>query len=89
MPKAVKLLLAAALAGAILYIVLSPSRLGKLSCEVCMEFDGRKDCRTARAPSEEEAIVTARDNACAQIAFGRDDSIRCGNTQPSSVRCSE
>jgi hypothetical protein len=89
MPKPIKLLLAAAVIGVVLYIVLSPSRLGKVSCEVCMEFDGRQDCRTARAPSSDEAIVTARDNACAQIAFGRDDSIRCGNTEPASVRCSE
>ena len=89
MPKAFRFLLAAAIVGVVLYIVLSPSRLGKVSCEVCMEFDGREDCRTARAPSRDEAIVTARDNACAQIAFGRDDSIRCGNTEPSSIRCSE
>jgi recombinational DNA repair protein RecR len=89
MKKPIKLLLAAAVLGAALYILLSPTTLGKVSCEVCMEFKGKEDCRTARAPSRDDAIVTARDNACAQIAFGREDSILCGNTEPASIRCSE
>lgn len=89
MSKIIKIVLVVAVLGAVFYIVLSPTRLGKVSCEVCMEFDGRDDCRTANAPSRDEAIVTARDNACAQIAFGRDDSIRCGNSEPVSVRCSD
>jgi len=89
MSKRVKLLLAAAVLAAFAYIVLSPARLGKVSCEVCMEFMGRDACRTARGPSREDAISTARDNACARIAFGREDSILCGGSEPESVRCSE
>lgn len=89
MSKPIKILLALAVLGAALYIILSPTRLGKVSCEVCMEFKGRRDCRTARAPSRDEAIVTARDNACAQIAFGREDNILCGNTEPAKIECSE
>jgi hypothetical protein len=54
-----------------------------------MEFKGQKACRTARGPSADEATVTARDNACARIAFGREDSILCGNTPPASLRCTE
>jgi hypothetical protein len=54
-----------------------------------MEFDSDRACRTARGPSSQEATSTARDNACALIAFGREDSIRCGNTEPASVRCTE
>ena len=89
MSRPVKIALAVAVVAAIGYILLSPMQLGKVSCEVCMEFKGRKSCRTARAPSGDEATVTARDNACAQIAFGREDSILCGNTEPASVRCTE
>ena len=89
MSKRVKLVLVVVFAAVVAYILLSPMRLGKVSCEVCMEFEGRKSCRTARGPGRDEATRTARDNACAQIAFGREESIRCGNTEPASVRCSE
>ena len=89
MSKRVKIALAVALAAVVGYILFSPMQLGTVSCEVCMEFKGQKSCRTARGPSADEATVTARDNACARIAFGREDSILCGNTPPASVRCTE
>jgi hypothetical protein len=88
-PKLVKILLAVAVAAVVGYILFSPMQLGKVSCEVCMELKGEKACRTARGPSAQEATATARDNACALIAFGREDSILCGNTEPASVRCTE
>lgn len=87
MSKRVKILLAVAFSAVVGYILVSPMWLGKVSCEVCMEFEGKKDCRIASGPSRDEATRTARDNACAQVAFGREDSIRCGNTEPASVRC--
>lgn len=82
-------LLFAAVVALVAYIVLSTMTIGKVSCEVCVEFKGQKDCRTAKGPSHDEATRTAHDNACAQIAFGRTDSILCGGTEPSSVRCSD
>jgi hypothetical protein len=87
--KRVKIALAVALAAVVGYILVSPIFLGKVSCEVCMEFKGQEACRTASGPSRDEAAATARDNACARVAFGREDSILCGNTEPASVRCTE
>jgi hypothetical protein len=89
MSKRAKIILLAAVLALAAYIVLSPSRLAKVSCEVCMEFKGQESCRAARGPNREEAMATARDNACARIAFGREDSILCGGSEPASVRCSE
>ncbi len=89
MSKRVKILIVVGVAVVVGYILFSPMQLGKVSCEVCMEFKGQEACRTARGPGPDEAVVTARDNACAQIAFGREDSIQCGNTEPASVRCTE
>lgn len=89
MSKRIKIGLAIAIAAAVGYILFSPMQLGKVSCEVCMEFKGQEACRTARGPSRDEAAATARDNACARVAFGREDSILCGNTEPASVRCTE
>ncbi|MCS7026482.1 MAG: hypothetical protein NZV14_16920 [Bryobacteraceae bacterium] len=54
--------------------------------EVCMEFHGRRACRTASAETPEKARRAAIDNACALIASGVTDSIACQNTPPLSVR---
>jgi hypothetical protein len=87
--KRVKIGLALAVAAALAYILISPMLLAKVSCEVCMEFKGQEACRTASGTSRDEAASTARDNACARVAFGREDSILCGNTEPSSLQCTE
>lgn len=83
------IIISLAVLGAGAYIVTSTSELSKVSCEVCMEFEGRSVCRTASGVTREEAIDTARANGCAQIAFGRTQSIRCGGSEPESVQCSE
>ncbi len=71
------------------YIVTSTMGIAKVRCEVCIDFKGRQACRTARGPTRDEAIVTARDNACAQIVRGRTDNILCGGSVPYSIRCSD
>lgn len=82
--------LLAAFAVALLLIGLiaySMKGLGKQSCEVCVEFEGRTQCRTARGATKEEAIRAATDNACAFLTSGMTDSMRCGRTPPAKVKC--
>jgi hypothetical protein len=88
-PKKINLVIALAVVGFVAYVVLSSFSLRKVSCEVCVDFQGRNACRTANGPTREEAINTAQDNACATIAQGRTQSILCGGAQPASVTCSE
>jgi len=85
--KARNVLIAVAIAAIAGYIVVSSMGVATVSCEVCMEFKGREACRSARGPSEDEAIVTARDNACAQIVSGRTENILCGGSQPKTISC--
>lgn len=54
--------------------------------EVCVEYQGRNNCRTASGPTEQQALRTATDNACATIASGMTDSMACGQTPPKSIR---
>ena len=89
MLKTTKLLVALGFSALIIYMVYSSFGFAKVNCEVCMELNGRKDCRTAWAASREEAIRTARDTACSLIANGRTENIRCGGTKPARVMCSE
>ena len=86
MTRGVKLGLAAAGIVFVALVVYWSLHLGQVKVEVCMEFRGRSNCGTAAAPSEEEAIHTATDNACAIISSGMTDSIACSGTPPTSVR---
>jgi len=88
MSKRMRVVIALFILAIVGYVVTSSMTTAKVSCEVCMDFKGRQACRTARGPTRDEAIVTARDNACAHIVSGRTDSILCGGSQPASVSCS-
>jgi hypothetical protein len=54
--------------------------------EVCVEFQGRSNCRIASGPTQEQAIRTATDNACATITSGMTESMTCGRSKPASVK---
>lgn len=64
-------------------LIYSSMNLAQHRVEVCMTFNGRTSCRTAAGATQETALRTAIDNACAEIASGVTDSIACSNTQPS------
>lgn len=55
-------------------------------CEVCVEFEGRKACRTASAETKAMAQRTAHENACAQIASGVTGTTGCHATPSLSVK---
>jgi len=76
-----------AIAIVLLLFVLSTSNLGKYSCEVCMAYGGRSQCRTALGATEQEAVRTATDNACQFLSSGMTEGILCGRTPPLSVTC--
>ncbi len=75
--------------GAVLFIAFlfySTKQQSQFRVEACMEFQGHSECRTASGPTEQQALRTASENACALISSGMTDSIACGNTPPKSVR---
>lgn len=75
-----------AVLGAVIYTTLSASS-SRYRVEVCVEFQGRRSCRIAAAATEQGALRTAQENACALISSGVTDSMQCGTyTAPASVR---
>ena len=74
-------------AGFLAYLVYSSIGLASITCEVCMEFNGRVDCRIASGTSADEATDTGRNNACALLTNGRDELIACTQTQPQGTMC--
>jgi hypothetical protein len=73
----------AAFLGLLLYSTLHGPRY---RVEVCMTFNGQTICKTVNAKSQDAAVRSATENACADISSGVDDTIRCQNTEPKSVR---
>lgn len=81
-PVLVGVLIFAAIIGLLVYSTLT---LGGQRVEVCMQFDGRQSCRTAKGNTKEEALRTATSNACGDIASGVTDSLACERSEPVKV----
>ena len=58
-----------------------------VACEVCVDFHGRTQCRSATGNERHETIRVATDNACAYVASGRLEMIQCNSLPPSRVEC--
>lgn len=67
-------------------LIYSSLNLSKVRVEVCVEFQGRRACRTASGQDENFATRTATTNACAQLVSGVTDSLACEHNPPVSVR---
>jgi hypothetical protein len=81
-PVLVGILIVAAILGVIIY---SSMNLASYRVEVCMDYNGRSNCRTASGSSEEFALRSATTNACAAIASGVTETIGCEQTKPTKV----
>jgi hypothetical protein len=66
-------------------IVYSTLTLTKHRLEVCVQFNGKTNCKTASAVTEEFAQQTAISNACGEIAFGVTETVACEHTVPVKV----
>jgi hypothetical protein len=67
------------------WLVFSTFHQERVRCQVCMSFDGQRDCRTASATTRPEALRTAVSNACAQLASGVTATTQCESKTPDSV----
>jgi hypothetical protein len=54
--------------------------------EACMAYEGRSACKTVSAKSEQAALRAAAENACADIASGVTDTMRCQQSEPVRVK---
>ncbi len=56
-------------------------------CEVCVAFAGREVCRSVESASEEDARMGATTNACAFVAAGVTETVRCQQAPPVRSAC--
>jgi hypothetical protein len=78
-PVLVGILFAVLVLGVLIY---SSMHLGNYGVDVCMNYNGRTACATAKGASKENALENAMQTACAQIASGVTETIGCSRTQP-------
>ena len=71
--------------GALIYMSMNLAR-SHVRVEICMEFEGRTSCRTVTADTQEHAMQTGVNNACADIATGVSETTQCEHATPKSVR---
>ena len=67
-------------------LIYSTMHLSQYRVEVCMEFQGRKECRTVSASTKTGALRVGAENACALIASGVTETLACEQATPLSVR---
>jgi hypothetical protein len=84
MRTAIGILCGTALLGVLVYATLQQAAV---SCEACVEFGGRSECRTSSAESQEEAVRGAVTAACALLSSGVTQGMQCDRTLPRSVSC--
>ena len=68
-------------------VIFSLRGIQGVTCEVCITYNGQTACRTGQGRTREDAIVVAARSACAVLATGMTESMRCERTEPTSVSC--
>ena len=72
--------------GGVIYL---STRVAHHQCRVCVTYGGATVCRTAASGTPKAAIESAVNSACSELASGMTESIKCENTRPDSVECTE
>lgn len=73
-------------AGIVALIAYSTFNGPRYRVNVCIAYQGHSACKTVSAKEEAAALRSATENACADIASGVTDTMRCQQTEPQSVR---
>ena len=70
--------------GAMFYFTMAETGV---RCEVCIEYNGRQECRAGSGPDPMAATQIAISTACAALAHNRTQNIQCLATPPLSRVC--
>ncbi len=81
------MLIAAGFVALLGFIIYSTMGLAKINCEVCIEFHGRTSCGSAAGTKKDEAVRSAVEVACSDVAAGRTENIACESTRPKTMSC--
>lgn len=88
MKKSTKWVLTLIVLGLMGFMVYSSMARAQTRCEVCVSFNGRRNCARAQGANQQEARRGAQTTACGPLVSGMDETIRCEGIQPTSTQCS-
>jgi hypothetical protein len=88
MSRTSKWVLTAIVLGLMAFMVYNSMARVRKHCDVCVVFNGRRNCARVAGGNEGEALQGAQTTACGTLASGMDESIRCQKTPPQSASCS-
>lgn len=71
----------------IAFVVVRSLHTRAVECEVCITYDGQRECGKASSDTRALAVQSATTAACATLAGGMTESIRCQNTPPDKAVC--
>jgi len=72
--------------GVVAVLIYSSMHVAQYRVEVCIAFQGRTECRTASADTQDHAFRSAQSNACALIVSGVTETMQCERANPTSVK---
>jgi preprotein translocase subunit SecF len=81
-PVLVGILIFAALIALIAYSTMS---VAAHRVEVCIQFKGQTNCRTAAGATNENALRKAVSNACADMSSGVTEVLACERSEPTKI----
>jgi len=82
-----RLITLAAIAAFVALLAWSTIKAQGVECQVCVSFNGRKNCAVASGASAAVATETAQSTACGPLTSGMNDAIACGRIEPVSQSC--
>jgi hypothetical protein len=82
-----QLLAIAAILGFIAFLTWSTLSAQKVTCTVCVVYDGQHNCAAASQANDSAATRSAQTTACGPVTHGMNDAIACSRLEPVSVEC--
>ena len=79
--------LAAAIALLVGVLIYGSFAVVQSTCDLCVEYNGVRTCRTGSGATQEDAQSAAQRAACAVMASGMASTITCENRIPTNVQC--
>ena len=68
------------------FLIYSSMQISQYRVEVCVNFRGATQCRTASADTKDHALRSAQSNACALVSSGVTDTMQCERNDPTSIK---
>ena len=78
----------AALLFFIAFLTWSTLSAQKVKCNVCVRFNGKRNCAVASQATVEEAQRAAQSTACGPVTSGMNEAIACDRLEPETEQCS-